>query len=271
MSLSHTGKMQYLLNHYLSAAHDRAVIHAITVTGWTVMTVTGYFKLSCRAQLPATLKQELVCTLLEVLSQHPSAEAALKLPPGKPVPPPPPPGTAAAAAAAPAAVTNSTKQQQQSPDTAFAAADSQPADGSSNGSLAAVPAAAAAAAGSAAGPVAAAAAAAAVSVRPQFGPDDISASPIVASLQSQVVLWLGAAVAALQHTRACLHWEPLVPPPMPGMTLTLNFTLNFDFSSSLLSFHIFWPVGVDSGSCCVACPNVCHISMLLLLVFPLLS
>eukprot|EP00775_Hariotina_reticulata_P003868 gene3868-4123_t len=70
-----------------------------------------------RAQLPATLKQELVCTLLEVLSQHPSAEAALKLPPGKP---------------------------------------------------------------------------------------------------SQVVLWLGAAVAALQHTRACLHWEPLVPPPMPG-------------------------------------------------------
>jgi hypothetical protein len=44
----------------------------------------------------------------------------------------------------------------------------------------------------------------------------VSVSPVVASLQAQVVTWLGAAVTALQHTRACLHWEPLVPPPMPG-------------------------------------------------------
>jgi hypothetical protein len=60
------------------------------------------------------------------------------------------------------------------------------------------------------------AAAAAPPTRPQFGPEDVSVSPVVASLQAQVITWLNAAVAALQHTRACLHWEPLVPPPMPG-------------------------------------------------------
>jgi hypothetical protein len=36
----------------------------------------------------------------------------------------------------------------------------------------------------------------------------------------QVVMWLGAAVSALAATRACLQWEPLVVPPMPGQPPT---------------------------------------------------
>lgn len=37
---------------------------------------------------------------------------------------------------------------------------------------------------------------------------------------SQVVMWLAAAVSALAATRACLQWEPLVVPPMPGQPPT---------------------------------------------------
>jgi hypothetical protein len=33
-------------------------------------------------------------------------------------------------------------------------------------------------------------------------------------------MWLGAAVSALAATRACLQWEPLVVPPMPGQPPT---------------------------------------------------
>lgn len=46
--------------------------------------------------------------------------------------------------------------------------------------------------------------------------DDLAAQPSVAELQARAVLWLGAAVTVLQRTRACLYWEPPVPPPMPG-------------------------------------------------------
>jgi hypothetical protein len=161
-----------------------------------------------KAQLPATLKQELVCSLLSVLSQHPAAAAALQLPPGKPVPPPKPSPAAAAAAAAAGASSRGVSGRlsrlqsgQQAPSSAAAAAAAGPANGvtaSPPGPLA-TPAEgpfAAAADGSSGTAAAAEALAAAAAppqqqqqqqqVRPQFGLDDVSTSPIVASLQAQV-------------------------------------------------------------------------------------
>ncbi len=44
--------------------------------------------------------------------------------------------------------------------------------------------------------------------------------PLPLLLLLQVVMWLGAAVSALAATRACLQWEPLVVPPMPGQPPT---------------------------------------------------
>jgi len=186
-----------------------------------------------KAQLPATLKQELVCTLLTVLSQHPAAAAALQLPPGKPVPPPKP-SAAAAAGGSSRTVSRALSrglsrglsgvpppQPQQQQGTA--------ANGVSTAAAALPPPAAAPVDGDDSSSIAAESSSAAVQptqqqqqqpVRPQFGPDDISTSPIVASLQAQVVMWLGAAVSSLAATRACLQWEPLVVPPMPGQPPT---------------------------------------------------
>ncbi|KAF8065439.1 hypothetical protein HT031_003040 [Scenedesmus sp. PABB004] len=164
-----------------------------------------------RAQLPATLKQELVCTLLQVLQTHPAAQAALQLPLGKPVPPPPPPA-APPADAAPAANGEAAAPGGGEEGGAADAAPGSPGD--------AAPSSPSAAAGAAPGAGGAPGGAPGGAARPQFGPGDVSVSPVVASLQGSVVAWLAAAVAALQAARPCLHWEPLVPPPMPGLPPT---------------------------------------------------
>jgi hypothetical protein len=158
-----------------------------------------------RAALPATLKQELACTLLSALARHPAAAAALQLPPGRPVVPPPSPFAAAASSSAPDQCTTNTDPQQQQQ-------QQQPA-------------------------------------RPQFGPDDVATSAVVASLQAGVVVWLGAALAGLTATRAALHWEPLVLPPLPGQPpapplppmASVNLTT----------------VCVCGGGCCVCVLGVC--------------
>lgn len=190
--------------------------------------------------------------MLEVLQQHPAADAALKLPPGKPVPLPTAGHTADVTTAAAGADNN---QPESAASTPTAAANGDPttaaaAAGTENGEASTAAAAVtsvdgvaalAAAAGVTSTPtspvtsgpgngvvtpspgkpaVTSTPATQPVTTRPQFGPDDVSVSPVVASLQAQVVLWLGAAVTALNRTRACLHWEPLVPPPMPGQPPT---------------------------------------------------
>jgi hypothetical protein len=199
-----------------------------------------------RAQLPATLKQELVCTLLTVLSQHPAAAAALQLPPGKPVPPPTPSAAAAAAAGGPSRTlsrltSGPPQQQQQQGVTALPSAAGAVTAAAANGDAASSPvvlglptadgaaaAAAAAANGDAASspvvlglPTADGAAAAAAAdstvaalqspqqqqqqqVR-QFGLDDVSTSPIVASLQAQVGSWSPAPFHIL-HNLVC-RWH----------------------------------------------------------------
>jgi hypothetical protein len=138
-----------------------------------------------RTQLPASLKHELVCSLLGVLAQHASAGLALQLPPGEPVEPPPLPEAGDKGAAKPEANGGTSKPA------ANGAASPEP--GPPGG---APPA-----------PVAA------------LAPPQQALHPNAAAhgeLQERAVMWLDAAVVALQATASCLQWEPLLPPPLPG-------------------------------------------------------
>lgn len=148
-----------------------------------------------RAELPASLKHELVCALLGVLAQHPSAGLALQLPPGEPVEPPP------LAEAAEQGKKAAGAQQGGGPGAA-GAADS-PGQGAN---------------GTGGEPAAA--------VKPTIQlpsvvlpPASLPLHPNAAAhgeLQERAVLWLDAAVVALQASASCLQWEPLLPPPLPG-------------------------------------------------------
>ena len=219
-----------------------------------------------RSSLPATLKQEMVITLLEVLATHSYADLALQLPAAPPFihpPPAPPPaaskseGGAAAASAKPgtddaaaAKETKGKKKKYNNPlaalfggvkevdDKEDAAADDSDSDdekgkAEANGDVP-ITAAAAVAAGlptpearfkgvGKEGEEAQAAAAAPPPPPPppkQWTKEDLAAQPVIAEIQAKAVLWVGAAVTALQMTKACLQWEPLIPPPMPGQPPT---------------------------------------------------
>lgn len=163
-----------------------------------------------RGQLPASLKQELVCALLGVLAQHPSSGLALQLPPGEPVELPPlgedaagepksdkPPVSSSQGEQLQQQVQNgsaslrfsggfSTPQEQQPP--------SSPRNSQQSQLLASV-------------------------LPPALQPLHPNAAAH-GELQERAVLWLDAAVAALQATGCCLQWEPLLPPPLPGQPPT---------------------------------------------------
>ncbi|GBF90113.1 hypothetical protein Rsub_02821 [Raphidocelis subcapitata] len=140
---------------------------------------------AARGLLPASLKQELVCSLLGVLAQHPSAGLALQLQAGEPVELPPLADDAAGEQA---------KQQSDQPQ----------AGNGANGT-----------------PLAAAATPPSTPPPAQLPPPvlPVTLHPNAAAygeLQERAVLWLDAAVAALQATGSCLQWEPLLSPPLPG-------------------------------------------------------
>ena len=142
------------------------------------------------AQLPASLKQEMVCALLGVLAQHSSAALALQLPAGDPVEPPAVDDSQADAAGQVAGANGTAQEHQSAADTANAGSVPQPGS------------------------------------RPLLPPLVVPSSPrslplhpnaaAHGELQERTVLWLDAAVAALQAAEGCLHWEPLLPPPLPG-------------------------------------------------------
>jgi hypothetical protein len=171
---------------------------------------------STRAQLPASLKQELVCSLLGVLAQHPSAGLALQLPAGEPVELPPLAEEEAAAAAA--AEPEATGAEEGAADT------QQPADAASpqvNGTAKPAPPPPSGPLPSLGlpSPPAAPASAPVAAPSPAPLPPVEVLHPNAAAhgeLQERAVLWLDAAVAALQATGCCLQWEPLLPPPLPG-------------------------------------------------------
>lgn len=162
-----------------------------------------------RGQLPASLKQEMVCALLGVLAQHPSAGLALQLPAGEPVELPP--------------LADDGKGEEQQ-----AAKEGKHRQHSSKAHANGGPPAEQAA-GSVSGEQGAGAATEPAPTAPQ--PAQLPAvvlpsqelHPNAAAhgeLQERAVLWLDAAVAALQATASCLQWEPLLPPPLPGQPPT---------------------------------------------------
>jgi hypothetical protein len=162
---------------------------------------------STRTQLPASLKQELVCSLLGVLAQHPSAGLALQLPPGEPVELPP---LAEEEASTPATDGQQTAEVHQGDEaTADPNGTAPPATppGTAPGPSVGLPS-----------PPAAAPSAAAAAPSPMPPAIEVLHPNAAAhgELQERAVLWLDAAVAALQSTGGCLQWEPLLPPPLPG-------------------------------------------------------
>jgi len=162
-----------------------------------------------RAQLPASLKQELVCALLGVLAQHPSAALALQLPAGEPVEAPPlTEGEADEPVGAPTQQPVDQAEQQSADGNGIHPA---PQDGGSLSSLRALGSTSPAPAtplGATSQPPA---------LPPASLPQPLHPNAAAhGELQERAVLWLDAAVAALQATGLCLQWEPLVPPPLPG-------------------------------------------------------
>ena len=162
-----------------------------------------------RGQLPASLKQEMVCALLGVLARHASAGLALQLPAGEPVEPPAAKEEEEEAAKAQAKGAGSSALSKGAQPPASPKPDvpgNEPSLGlpsptafsalppSSPPPLPALP------------PV-------------QVPPPQLPLHPNAAAhgeTQERAVLWLDAVVAALQATAGCLHWEPLLPPPLPG-------------------------------------------------------
>ena len=139
-------------------------------------------------QLPASLKHELVCSLLGVLAQHASAGIALQLPAGEPVEPPPLPEAAEQPGAKP------TANGGVPPPATNGAASPQAGDQLQPGRVQPQP-------------------------QQHHHHQQQPLHPNAAAhgeLQERAVLWLDAAVVALQATASCLQWEPLLPPPLPG-------------------------------------------------------
>jgi hypothetical protein len=138
-----------------------------------------------RGQLPASLKQELACSLLGVLAQHPSAGLALQLPPGEPVELPPLADDAAGEKA----------KQQSTQAAASQDAVSAPLPATPPSTPPPLPA---------------------QLPQPMLPVALHTNAAAHGELQERAVLWLDAAVAALRATSSCLQWEPLLQPPLPG-------------------------------------------------------
>jgi hypothetical protein len=159
-----------------------------------------------RGQLPASLKQELVCALLGVIAQHPSAGLALQLPAGEPVELPP--------------VAEGEAKQRKQPGEAQPQPPPQQEPSQGNGVAHDQPAADGAVLPDLGIPGIAPPALQLLQLPPaSTSPPPAPLHPNAAAhgeLQERAVLWLDAAVAALQATGLCLQWEPLLPPPLPG-------------------------------------------------------